>query len=135
VKSHPSFERHREAKSISRMLVASALIAVATSAWGCSSRVDSSRVESSDDWDSSPYASFRYSPGYFSDPSASVHLGDDPVVARSGYTDPRWERAELRWGRDGETFFPASDNRVLEIPQMLDWDNTAAAKLIPEDGD
>ena len=104
MKNHPSFERHREAKSISRMLVASAMIAVATSAWGCSSR-----VESFDDWlDSSPYASFRYSPGNISDTSASVaydYLGDDPAVVRSGYTDPGWERAELRWERAGEAFF------------------------------
>jgi len=84
VKSHPSFERHREAKSISRMLAASAMIAVATSAWGCSSRVDS--FDSFDDWDSSPYASFRYSPGNISDTSASVayvDFGDDSAVARS----------------------------------------------------
>ena len=54
MKIHPSFEKHREAKSISRMLVASAMIAVATSAWGCSSRVDTSRVESFDDWGFQP---------------------------------------------------------------------------------
>jgi hypothetical protein len=134
VKSHPSFERHREAKFISRMLVASAMIAVATSAWGCSSR-----VESFDDWvDSSPYASFRYSRGNISDTSASVthvDLGDDPEVVRSGYTDPGWERAELRSERAGEAFFPATNNRVLEIPQTLDWDNTAAAIPNPRDGD
>jgi hypothetical protein len=87
VKSHPNFERHREAKSISRMLVASAMIAVATSAWGCSSRVDSARGESFDHWDFSPYASFRYSPGNISDTSASVayvYLEDDSAGARSG---------------------------------------------------
>src|SRR5271167_21639 len=108
VKSHPSFERHREAKSISGMLLASAMIVVATSAWGCSFCVASSRVESFDDWDSNPYASFRYSPGNISDTSASVayvYLGDDSAVARSGYTDPRWGPAEPGWGRTSEPFF------------------------------
>ena len=138
MKSHPSFESHRDAKSISRMLVASAMIAVATSAWGCSSRVDSSRVESFDDWDSSLYASFRYLPGNISDtsaPIAYVDLGDDSAVARSGYTDPRWERAELRSEGAGEAFSPATNNRVLEIPQALNWVNTAAAIQVPGDGD
>jgi hypothetical protein len=120
VKSHPGFERNREVKSISRIWVASAIIAVATSAWGCSSR-----IESVDDWlvaDSSPRALFLYSPANNSDTSASVayvSLKDDPAVVRSGYTDPAWELA-------GEAFFPATDNRVLEIPQVLDRDNTAA---------
>lgn len=136
VKSHPGFARNREAKPISRIWVASAIIAVATSAWGCSSRVGSF-----DDWpvaDSSPYALFRYSPANISVTSASVayvYLGKDPAVVRSGYTDPGWEPAELRWERAGEAFSPATDNRVLEIPPMLDWDNTAAAILIPGDGD
>jgi hypothetical protein len=116
------------------MLIASAMVAVATSAWGCSSR-----VESFDDWlDSSPYASFRYSPTNISETSASVayvYFGDDPAVVRSGDRDPGWEPAELRWERAGEAFFPAINNRVLEIPQMLDWDNTAAAILISGDGD
>jgi hypothetical protein len=134
VKSHPGFERKREAKSILRMWVASAIIAVATSAWGCSSR-----AESCDDWlDSSPYALSRYSPANISVTSASVayvYLGDDPAVVRSGYTDPGWERADLRWERAGEASFPAANNRVFEIPPMLDWNNTAAAILIPGDGD
>jgi hypothetical protein len=109
VKSHPSFERHREAESISRMLVASA-IAVATSAWGCSSRVQS-RVEPFDNWDSSPYLSFRYLPGNISDTSASVayvYFGDDSAVVRSGYTDPRWERAEPGEEPAREKFFRPS---------------------------
>lgn len=133
VKSHPGFERHREAKSISRMLVASVVIAVATSAWGCSSR-----VESFDDRDSSLYAPFRYLPGNISDTLASVayvDMGDDSAVARSGYTDPRWEPAELRSEGAGEAFFPATNNRVLEIPQALNWDNTAAAIPIRREGD
>jgi hypothetical protein len=134
VKSHPGFERKRAAKSILRMWMASAIIAVATSAWGCSSR-----AESCDDWlDSSPYALSRYSPANISVTSASVayvYLGDDPAVVRSGYTDPGWERADLRWERAGEASFPAANNRVLEIPPMLDWNNTAAAILIPGDGD
>lgn len=133
VKSHPGFARNREAKPISRIWVASAIIAVATSAWGCSSR-----VESFDDWlDSSPYALFRYSPADISVTPASVayvYLGNDSAVARSGYTDPAWERADLHWERAGESF-AATNNRVLEIPPMLDWDNTAAAILIPGDGD
>ena len=133
VKSHTSFARNRQAKPVSRMWVATAIIAVATSAWGCSSR-----VESFDDWlDSSPYALFRYSPANIPVTSASVayvYLGNDPAVARSGYTDPAWERAGLQWERAGE-IFPATNNRVLEIPPMLDWDNTAAAILIPGDGD
>ena len=70
VKSHTSFARNREAKPVSRMWVASAIIAVATSAWGCAGEI-----------------------------------------------------------------FPATNNRVLEIPPMLDRDNTAAAILIPGDGD
>ena len=133
MKSHPAFERYLEAKSISRMLLASALIAIATSAWGCSYRVDVP-----DDWDSSPYASFRYSPGNISDPSALVayvDLGDDSAVARSGYTDPSWERVEPHSQDAGEAFFPATNNRVLEIPKALIWDNTAAAIPIPGDGD
>lgn len=134
VKSRPGSERNREAKSISRMWVASAIIAVATSAWGCSSR-----VESFDDWlDSSPYALFRYSPANISVTSASVtnvSLKDDPAVVRSGYTDPGWDRVQLLGERTGEAFFPATNNQVLEIPRMLDWDNTAAAILIPGDGD
>jgi hypothetical protein len=133
VKSHPGFEGSREAKSILRMCVASAIIAVATSAWGCSSR-----AESLDDWlDSSPYALSRYSSANISVTSASVayvYLGDDPAIVRSGYTDPGWERAHLRWERAGEASFPATNNRVLEIPARLDWDNTAAAILIPGDG-
>ncbi len=72
MKSHPGFEIHREAKSISRMLVASVMIAVATSAWGCSSVVDSSRAESVDDWNPNPYALFRYAPASISDTSDSV---------------------------------------------------------------
>lgn len=121
MKSHPGFERHREAKSISGMLVASVMIAVATFAWGCSSRVES-HAQSFDDWDYSSYASFRYSPGNIPDTSASVayvDFGDDPAVARSGYTDPRWEHAEPGWERAGEEFFPSTNNRVLEIPQAL----------------
>jgi len=118
------------------MLVLSAVIAVATSAWGCSSRVES--FDDFDHWDSSPYASFRYSPGNISDTSASVayvYLGDDSAVARSGYTDPRWESAELRSERAREALSPATSNRVLEIPQALNWENTAAAIPIPGDGD
>ncbi|MGA7872114.1 MAG: hypothetical protein WCA22_14605 [Candidatus Binatus sp.] len=138
MKIHSRFEKCSEAKSVSRMLVASVMIAVATSAWGCSSRVES-RVESSDDWDSSSYASFPYSPGNISDASASVahvHLGDDSAAgARSGYTDPRWERAETNWERGGEVLSPATNNRVLEVPQMLDGDNTAATIPIPGEGD
>jgi hypothetical protein len=134
VKSYPGFVGNREAKSILRMWVASAVIAVATSAWGCSSR-----VESFDEWlDSSPYALSRYSPANISVTSASVayvYLGDDAAIVRSGYTDPGWERAHLRWERAGEASFPATNNRVLEIPARLDWDNTAAAILIPGDGD
>src|SRR5208337_3432994 len=136
VKSHPSFERHREANSISGTLVLSAVIAVATSAWGCSSRVES--FDDFDHWDSSPYASFRYSPGNISDtsaPIAYVDLGDDSAVARSGYTDPRWERAELRSEGAGEAFSSATNNRVLEIPQALNWVNTAAAIQVPGVGD
>jgi hypothetical protein len=134
VKSHPGFEKH-QGNSISRMLAASAIIAVATSVWGCSPRIDSSCVESFDDWDSSRYAPFRYSAGNISNASASVaylYLGDDSAVARSGYTDPRWERAELRSERAGDALFPdtpATNDRVLEIPPILngDNDNTAAA--------
>ena len=133
VKSHTSFARNSEAKPVSRMWVVSAIIAVATSAWGCSSRLGSF-----DGWlDSSPYALFRYSPANISVTPASVayvYLGNDSAVARSGYTDPGWERADLRWERAGEVF-PATNNRVLEIPPMLDWDNTAAAILIPGDVD
>jgi hypothetical protein len=137
VKIHPGFERHR-GKSISRMLAASAMIAVATSVWGCSSR-----VESFDDWDSSRHASFRYSPGNISNASASaayVYLEDDSGVARSGYTDPRWERAEFRSERAADALFldtPATNDRVLEIPPMLngDNDNTAAAIWNRGDGD
>jgi hypothetical protein len=138
VNSHPGFERHREAKSISRMLVASAMIAVATSAWGCSSLVDSSRAESVDDWNPNPYALYRYSPANISDTSDSVAYGDledDSAVARSGYTDPSWERAETRSEDGGEAFFPASNNRVLELPQALSWANTAAAIPMPGAGD
>ncbi|MFZ2061932.1 MAG: hypothetical protein WAU82_13030 [Candidatus Binatus sp.] len=137
MKSYPGFERHREAKSISRMLVASVVIAVATSAWGCSSRVDSSRVETFDDWDSSLYASFRYLYGNISDTSASVSyvdLADDSAVARSGYTDPSWEPAGPR-SEGGEVSFPATNNRVLELPQALSWANTAAAIPMPGAGD
>ena len=138
VKSHTSFARNREAKPVSRMWVASAIIAVATSASGCSSRAGSF-----DGWlDSSPYALFRYSPADISITPASVayvYLGNDSAVARSGYTDPAWERADLHWERAGweraGEIFPATNNRVLEIPPMLDWDNTAAAILIPGDGD
>jgi hypothetical protein len=139
----PSGSKNREAKSISRMLVASAMIAVATSAWGCSSR-----VEPFDVWDSSPYPSFTYSPGNAFETSAAVAYvdsGDDPGLARSGYTDPCWERAELGsertaedppWEgaersseRTGDVSFPVNNDRVLEIPQMLDRDDTAAATL------
>ena len=128
VKSHPDFERQREAKSISRMFVAIVMIAVATSAWGCSSRVDPSG-----DWDSSTYASFRYLPGNISDTSPPFYLSD-PAVARSGYTDPSWERAELLPQRSGEPLVPATNDRVLEIPQMLVRDSTAAATPISGDG-
>lgn len=88
--------------------------------------------------DSSLYASFRYLPGNISDssgPIAYVDLGDDSAVARPGYTDPRWERAELRSDGAGEAFSPATNNRVLEIPQALNWVNTAAAIQVPGDGD
>ena len=138
MKSHPVFERYREAKFISRMLVASVMIAVATSAWGCSSVVDSSRAESVDDWNPNPYALFRYSPGNISDTSDSVTYGDledDSAVARSGYTDPDWERAETRSEGAGEASSPATDNRVLEIPQALSWVDTAAAIPMPGAGD
>ena len=132
VKSHTSFARNREAKPVSRMWVASAIIAVVTSAWGCSSRAGSL-----DGWlDSSPYALFRYSRADISVTPASVayvYLGNDSAVTRSGYTDPSWARADLHWERGG-AIFPATDNRVLEIPPMLDWDNTAAAIPIPGDG-
>ena len=128
MKSHPGFERQREANSISGMLLASVMIAVATSAWGCSSRVDPY-----DDWDSTPYASFRYLPGNISDTSPSFYLSD-PAVARSGYTDPSWERAELLPERSGEPLVPATNDRVLEIPQMLVGDNTAAATPTSGDG-
>ncbi len=138
MKSHSVFERYREAKFISRMLVASAVIAVATSVWGCSSLVDSSRAESVDDWNPDPYALFRYSAANISDISDSVVYGDledDSAVARSGYTDPNWDRAETRWEGAGEVFSPATDNRVLEVPQALSWENTAAAMPIGGAGD
>ncbi len=61
VKSHTSFARNRQAKPVSRMWVATAIIAVATSAWGCSSR-----VESFDDWlDSTPTICFDTHPQIF----------------------------------------------------------------------
>jgi|SRR5208282_2469299 len=121
------------AKAISRMLVTSVMIALATSAWGCSSGVDPS-----DDWNPNPYALFRYSPANISETSDSVVYGDledDSAVARTGYTDPNWERAETRSESAGEAFFPATNNRVLEIPQALSWVNTAAAIRIPGAGD
>ncbi len=133
MKSHPAFERYCEAKSISRMLLASALIAVATSAWGCSYRVDTP-----DDWDSSPYASLRFPTGDFSDPSISIayaDLRDDSAVSRSGYTDPGWERVGRGSQDAGEAFSPANNNRVLEIPQAPDLDYTGAPILSGGDGE
>lgn len=127
MKSHPGFERQHEAKSIFRTFVAIVIIAVATSAWGCSSRVDPSG-----DWDPSTYASFRYLPGNISDTSPPFYLSD-PAVARSGYTDPSWERTELLPQRSGEPLVPRSNYRVLEIPQMLVRYNTAAATPISGD--
>jgi len=121
------------AKAISRMLVTSVMIALATSAWGCSSGVDPS-----DDWNPNPYALFRYSPANISETSDSVVYGDledNSAVARSGYTDPDWERAEILPERSGEPSVPAATDRVLEIPQALSWVNTAAATRIPGAGD
>ena len=141
MKSHPGFERRREAKSISHMLVASAMISVAISAWGCSSLADSSHGESVDDWNPNPYASFRYSLANISDTSDSVDsvaygdLEDDSAGARSGYTDPSWEVSETRSESAVEAFLPVTDNRVLEIPQALSWEDTAAAVPIPGAGD
>ena len=126
------------AKAISRMLVASVVIALATSAWACSSFVDSSSAESVDDWNPNPYALYRYSPANISDTSDSVVYGDledNSAVARSGYTDPDWERAEILPERSGEPSVPAATDRVLEIPQALSWVNTAAATRIPGAGD
>jgi hypothetical protein len=123
VKNHPGFGRNREVNSISCIWVASAIIAAAISGVGCSSG-----VESVGDWraaNSSPYALFQYSPANISDTSASLAYGsleDDPSVVRSGYTDPRWERAD-------EAFSPATNNRVLEIPRVLDRQNTAATSF------
>jgi hypothetical protein len=114
--------------------VASAVIAVATSAWGCSSR-----AESFDDWlDSGPLRIVSIlTRKYFSYISFGrlCLFGGRSAVVRSGYTDLGWEHADLRWKRAGEASFPPTNNRVLEIPPMLDWDNTAAAILIPGDGD
>ena len=87
VKRYRSFGRSRELKSISRIWVASAIIAAAASAWGCSPV-----VESVDDWpaaNSSPYEMAWYSSANISITSASVGYGsleDDPAVVRSGHT-------------------------------------------------
>jgi hypothetical protein len=115
-------------KSISRIWVASVVIVAAASGWGCSYRAGSA----DDSWaaDSSSYALFISSPANISDTSPSVAYGSlegDPAVVRSGYTDPRWGRAD-------EAVFSAVDNidnRVLEIPRALDWHNTSAAMLVP----
>jgi hypothetical protein len=127
-KRYRSFGRSRELKSISRIWVASAIIAAAISAWGCSPV-----VESVDDWptaNSSPDEMAWYSPANMSVTSASVGYGpveDDPAVVRSGHTDPRWERA-------GEAISPATNSRVLEIPQVLDLGFTDAI-VAPRNGD
>lgn len=114
LKSHPGSGRNREVKPISRICLASAIIAAATSGWGCSSYVE----PVNDSWpsDSSLYSLFLYAPANISSVSASVAHGsleDGPAVVRSGYTDPRWVRV-------GEAYFSASSNRVLIIPRVLD---------------
>ncbi len=113
LKSHPGSGRNHEVKSISRICLVSAIIAAATSGWGCSSYIE----PVNDSWpsESSPYSRFLYVPANISGASALVAHGsleDAPAVVRSGYTDPRWERV-------GETYFSASNNRVLIIPRVL----------------
>jgi hypothetical protein len=126
VKKYPVFGRNRKVNSISGIWVASAIVVAVTSVWGCSSS-----VESVDDWRAakfSSYAVFLSSPANISNTSASATDGsseDDPaVMVGSGHTDPSWERA-------GDASFLATNNRVLEVPRVIDLHNAAATYTGP----
>jgi hypothetical protein len=99
LKSRSGYGRTREVRSISRISLASVVIAAVASAWGCSSSVEP--ADDSGPTDSSLYTLFQSASANISDSSASVAHGsleDGPPVVRSGYTDPRWVRV-------GEAYF------------------------------
>ena len=96
-----------------RVRVASAVIAAATSGWGCSSSVEPANDSGSSD--ARLYSLFQFAPANISDSSASAAQGSyaDPAIVRRGRTDPHWV-----WV--GEACFLSTRNQVLIIPRVLD---------------